>query len=325
MTEIDGQSARVSSHDRRTALIVVGVLLIVLGCGAGLMVPLVLLGQVLAGQVQGVEPTPMRMLAPGLASYAGLAVAFVWLGIGSIRCRRWARSLVLVIAWVWLFSGIIGTAATAMLLPGTLAHPPGGGPPLPAGAYLAVMIFALVFVTVLMVVLPGGLVLFFSSRQVRATCEARDPVPRWTDACPLPVLGISLMLGFGAVSAPLVLPMYRGVVPFFGWYVDGLAGVAITLLTAAAAAWAARETYRVRVAGWWVALAFLAFWMLSTTVTVARGGLVAMYERMGFPEAELEMVRQVPILQHPALWLLLLACWLPVLLYLLWARKLFRS
>jgi len=34
--------------------------------------------------------------------YALLAVLFVWLGIGSIMARRWARALVLVSSWFWL-------------------------------------------------------------------------------------------------------------------------------------------------------------------------------------------------------------------------------
>jgi len=70
---------------------------------------------------------------------------------------------------------------------------------MPEAARTVAMIVALGFMGLLFIVLPGGLILVYQSRHTKATCEARDPVPRWTDACPLPVLALSLMLGFGVV------------------------------------------------------------------------------------------------------------------------------
>src|SRR5271156_3567557 len=94
-------------HDRKTGLIIFGVLLILLGCGAGMLVPLMLLGAMLPVHAAGVEPTPIRLLLPGVFVYLLLAVAFIWLGIGSLLCRRWARALALIIAWTWLLSGLM--------------------------------------------------------------------------------------------------------------------------------------------------------------------------------------------------------------------------
>ena len=61
---------------------------------------------------------------------------------------------------------------------------------------------------------------FYNSRHVKATCERRDPATRWTDACPLPVLGFCLWLLLG-VPMLLIMPLAgHGVMPFFGIFLS---------------------------------------------------------------------------------------------------------
>jgi hypothetical protein len=75
--------------DRRTALMIFGVLEILLGCFCVFMIPLLFLGQAMQRGVTGAPPG-YRILLPAAAAYATLAVVFIWLGIGSILARRWA-------------------------------------------------------------------------------------------------------------------------------------------------------------------------------------------------------------------------------------------
>ncbi len=80
----------VSSYkDRRTALLVVGILEIVLGLGGWLLTALMLWGVTMAAQ-QGMR---MVSMVPGLLTYAVGGAIFIVMGIGSIRLRRWARAL----------------------------------------------------------------------------------------------------------------------------------------------------------------------------------------------------------------------------------------
>ena len=72
------------------------------------------------------------------------------------------------------------------------------------------MVIALLFLGVFFVILPAVWIFFYKSRQVKATCEARDPVARWTDACPLPVLALCLWFLFFRLG--LVLQVYGGFV-----------------------------------------------------------------------------------------------------------------
>ncbi|MCX6997323.1 MAG: hypothetical protein NTV49_09595, partial [Kiritimatiellaeota bacterium] len=130
-------------QDRRTGLMVSGILVIVLGGLIALMIPFMLLGQLMAGHVPGVEPLPLRFMLPAVCIYLELAVAFIWLGIGAVLCRRWARALLLVFSWMWLIGGLAGVVAAAFVLPQIFDHPQPGMPPLPAAARIMIMLFTL--------------------------------------------------------------------------------------------------------------------------------------------------------------------------------------
>jgi hypothetical protein len=314
--------------DRSTGLMVFGILVIIVGCLLGLMVPFMLLGQLMAGRVPGVEPTPLRLILPAIGMYLGMAVAFIWLGIGSLRCRRWARALLLITSWIWLIGGLAGVVAVACILPqvfsGTMPGTPPGTPPMPAAFRIVFTVVMVGICSVIYVIIPGALVFFYGSRHVKATCEARDPVPRWTDACPLPVLAISLMLGMGAAMMPLMVWTYR-VVPCFGTYLSGAPAVALLLVTAVIYAYGARAAYKLNIAGWWIALVGFALWILSATVTFARIGLLPMYELMDFPKAQLDMMRQMGFLNSPWLAALMVLWWLPFLGFVVYTKKFFKK
>ncbi len=314
--------------DRRTGLLVFGILEIILGCLLALMVPLMVLGQLLAGQLPGAEPTPLRMLLPAVLMYVGMAAAFIWLGIGSVRCRRWARALLLIISWMWLVGGIAGTLAVGFILPqmfsGGMPGTPPGTPAMPAAARAVLTVIMLGFCAVFYVILPAVLVFFYRSPHVKATCEARDPVPRWTDACPLPVLAVSLILGLGAAMMPLMIVIYRCVIPCFGTYLNGAPAAVALLVLLVAYAYAARATYQLKVAGWWIAVLGFGVSVLSAAVTFARVGLLPMYELMDVPKAQIDMMRQMGFLNSPWLWVLILACWLPFWGFVVYTKKFFR-
>ena len=324
MTDIAVAVPPAGFKDRRTGLMVFGILVIVLGCFVALMVPFMLLGQLMAGRVPGGEAMPLRFLMPVLVMYLGLAVAFIWLGIGSVQCRRWARALLLIISWIWLLGGCVGFVAMAVILPQVFAHPAAGTPAIPAAVRIVVTLFTLAFCTVIYIVIPGALVFFYRSPHVKATCAARDPVPRWTDACPLPALAVSLMLGLGAVMMALMPLFYLSVVPCFGAYLTGAPAAALLLLTAAVYAFGARAVYRLHLAGWWIALLGYGLWMLSALVTFARIGILPMYELMAFPKAQLDMFRQMGFLNSPWLLVMMLVCWLPFLGFLVYTKKYFK-
>jgi len=310
--------------DRRTGLLVFGILEILLGALAALLIPLMIFGQVMAAHVNHESP-PLRQIIPGVVFYGIVAAVLIGLGIGSCKTRRWARALSLIVTWSWLAMGVIMMVAMAFFLPSILkaaSQPQGQG--LPESARLVVMLVIMIFMGILSVVVPGILVFFYQSRHVRATCEAHDLSPCWTDACPLPILALSLWLGFGALTM-LTLPLStNGVLPVFGRLLSGVSGSLCCVGLAALWAYFAWAVYRLRVVGWWLVLASLCVTMASAWVTFSQIDLLEMYRVMGYPERQIEMLKQFSFIQGHSLAYLSVAGAIPMLACLLFVKRYFR-
>jgi hypothetical protein len=175
--------------DRKTGLVVFGILQIILGGLCALIVPFMVIGMI-ASAARGDSSAPpinTSMMIPGILFYVLVAVWFIWMGIGSIKARRWARALILVSSWLWLICGICGLVFMLLLMPQMYDRMGQSGQMPPEMA--AVMKYVMMgFMTVFYVIIPAVLVLFYGSKNVKATCEFRDSQVRWTDKCPLPVL-----------------------------------------------------------------------------------------------------------------------------------------
>ena len=288
--------------DRTTGLTLFGVATILLGGLCALLIPLMVAGQATAAKTTGIPPNyQSAAFAAGL--YGMMAVVMVWLGYGSIMARRWARTLLLILAGSWLLMGVISMAFMVITIPivmeSILANQPAGQPQLPPGVMPLVMGLVFLIMGVIFIVLPGIWVLFYRSRHVKATCEARDPVERWTDRCPVPVLTISVWL---AISVPMLLLMpvaYRGVMPFFGVYLSGLPGSLFYLASAVVTAYSGWAVYRLDPKGWWVTLLSFTLMLISGVVTYLRQDMTEMYRLMGFPEQQLEQMRAMGKISQP--------------------------
>src|SRR6185436_4597752 len=108
--------------------------------------------------------------------YLLTGVAFVWLGVGSILMRRWARALILVLSSWWLVCGVLALAIMPMVLTSVLKGAATESSPGENVPIRFVMVFVLALLGAFFVVLPGVLLLFFGSKNVKMTVEARDPV-----------------------------------------------------------------------------------------------------------------------------------------------------
>jgi hypothetical protein len=313
----------VDHKDRRVGLLVFGILEILLGLMCVLMAGVMVLGQVMLSRTPGTFDS--RMILPAVFVYLGLAAVFVSLGIGSIRCRRWARALLLILAWPWLCVGVISVPVMGFVMPGMLAHSQvNGGPGLPHGALVVIVVFQLLFMTVLMVAIPGALAWFYGSRHVKATCQTLDPVRRWTDACPLPVLGIACFLWLGSISMLIYPFIYGGVLPVFGTVVTGVPGMLLAFVLAAVWLWLGVTCYHSKITGWWALLIVLLLFVISNFITFMRVDIMDLYRRMGLPETQLEIIRRQGwisntfMLWNSVVWVV------PMLAYLFWAKRFFR-
>jgi len=315
-------------YDRSTGLVVFGILTIAMGCLCALLVPLMFVGVALSAGTPGGQ-IPMSSLIPGACMYAFLAVALIWLGIGSIRARRWARALLLILSWTWLGIGLIAVIMMAFLLPTMLANMPlptvrAGQPQVRQAALEIGMAIGFLIDGVILVVVPAIWTFFYSSRHVRFTCEWRDPLPCWTDTCPLPVLGLCLWLLFSAVMM-LILPLtMHGVMPFFGMFITGFPSVIFCLANAALWVFAAGLLYQLDSRGWWLILVVFSLYMISSLLTFARHDIIELYRLMDYPQAQIDQIQKLGMFKGNFMIWMMVAFMLPILGYLLFIKKYFR-
>jgi hypothetical protein len=307
-------------RDRSLGLVVFGVIEILIGAFCALLVPLSLLARwVSNGEAGG--STNLGSTAPLLVIYAVVAALFVWLGVGSIRARRWACDLMLAISRVWLLTGVCTVVIAGFLLPG-LVQGLGVTADLPPAALLVATAVTLAVVGVVYVLLPGAFVLFYRSPDIVATCWARDPRPQFTDDCPSRVLTLSVVWGMAAISV-LAMPAYDWAFPLFGRLLLGAAGAVPWLGVLAVCAALAWGSCRRRPWAWWGAVAATVAAALSTVLTSIRVSPAAVVRALPIAEDQMRVLASIP---WPGVWVISLgwiAVWGSMLVYLLTMRSFF--
>ena len=319
-------------RDRGTGLVIFGVAQIILGLLAALMVPLVALGAFMSRLSPGGTMRPGQFLS-GVATYGFIAAGLLGLGIGSVQMKRWARALTLVTSWYWLIMGALVTVLLTAVLPVTmrtaLATMKQSGPNAPSPemstAVMAVMLtLIIIFMAFFLVVVPIAFVAFYSRKDVAETCRHRDPVERWTDRTPLPVLFASVVLFTGAMYL-LLTGLSTPLFPFFGRYLTGVAGAVCFLAMAALDLYLAIALFRLQAAAWWIAVSTLAIRLFSMALTYAKADMMTAYSKMGMSNAQLQMMNSSPMLRgHVLLWWSLLSM-VFFFGYLLWLKRYFKS
>jgi hypothetical protein len=274
--------------DRHTGLIVFGILEIIIGLFAGLMTLMMVVGFVAGANTPGAPP--MRMMVPIGIMYLGIAALFITLGVGSTMARRWARAMSLVVSWWWLVIGVLGCIALVLVLPRMFDT-------LPAeqAAVKPVMIGCLsVFFGLFFILLPAGFILFYRGPNVKATVEARDPVPRWTDGVPLPLLAFSVWMIGGAVITLFGSFMYPSF-PVGRWMLRGAAVPALMLVIVLLMLFIGFGMLRRKASAWWAAVGLTVLGAAWGGVFVSGTDLTAWYREIGMAvdPSQLEMMQKM--------------------------------
>jgi hypothetical protein len=331
MSEYDPVQAAAGEayYDRSTGLMVFGVMTIALGALAALLAVVTVLSLAMATLVPNAQVTPAAVL-PGICIYVGAAVVLIWLGIGSIKARRWARALLLIMSWSWLIVGVFDIGIMAFILPKVLSNlPMPQGPdhtpiPVQPGVVTTIVIVTMLFMGIFMVVLPGVWLFFYSSRHVKLTCEWRDPVVRWTDLCPLPVLGLCLWLAFTAFTMLVMNAMPYLAAPFFGMLVSGIAARAVYAVMGLIWFGAAWLMYRLDSRGWWLALAGCLAFTISAMLTYSQHDIMEMYRLMHYPEEQLAQIEKTGLLKGNMMMWFTPLFMLPLIGYMAFIKKYLR-
>jgi len=323
MTDLTETGPIPEANYKKTGLVIFGILQIILGAISVLVVPLMILGAIVGKSHggSGMEQISIGQMIPGAAMYLIMGVWLVWMGIGSIMARRWARALILVSSWVWLIGGLNGIIFMLLLMPGVfnqIGNSENMTPEMIAIGKIAIFAFA----SFVFLVIPGVLLLFYSRKKVRLACENLDLLVRWTDKRPLPVLGLTIIFAVAAFSM-LSTSFYGWVMPFFGVILSGVEGAVVALVGLAVLAYLAWGSYKLKIKAWWLALIVFIASALSLAITFSRVGLMDFYEKMNFPAQQLEMARQV-FAQRETTFFIYSALWfIAILGYLLYTKRYF--
>lgn len=310
--------------DKKTSLMVCGILQILLGSFCLMAVPMMIFGMIaskVSGQ-DGGQAVNIKMMIPSVLVYLALGAWLIVMGIGSIKARRWARSLILVVSWFWLICGVCGLIFMLQIIPKMFGQMPEGSE---VGARFQIVMKVVMFgfMTFFYIVIPGVFVLCYKGRDVKATCEYRNRQPCWTDKCPLPVLSFSVMCTIWAVSM-LSMIFCGGVIPFFGVILSGVSGSIVTLVLASLLGYAAWGMYKLDIRAWWCGLLVTVCWFISVLITFSSTNIGVYYEKMGFPAEQVETMSQ----QFGALWgstmSVFMGLWvIAIVVYLMYIRKYF--
>ena len=318
-------------RDRGTGLMIFGVIQIILGLLAALMVPLVALAAFMSRIAPGGAMRPGQFVS-AVASYAFIAVALIGLGIGSVQMKRWGRALTLVTSWYWLIVGSLATVLMTAVLPVTMkgalaqAQQNAADTPSPEITTGVMAVIITVMITILaffLVLVPIAFVVFYGRKDVELTCRHRDPVDRWTDRSPLPVLGASVAF-FSASLYNLLVGLTTPMLPFFGHYLTGIPAAGCLVALAALDLYLAIALFRLRSSGWWIAVLAAPVRMLAVAFSYSSAGLMQAYSKMGWSDAQMNMLRSSPLLRSRVfLW------WGVILMllffgYLLWLKRYFK-
>lgn len=224
------------SAPRPAGLMAFGILQVILG----ILVIALVLGISATHEIaqQRGAPASGAALASAVVVYGVAAIHLVSAGIGSIRARRWARSLAMVVSAIWAVAGVV-TALMVLIVAPRLT--PGGG-----------TIRPLVITLVAGVILPLILFLYYRRPEVREACERADATVRWTDRVPAPVLAVVLVLAFAAIAllANLASPSFV----VLGREVTGAPAALTMFAFAALSALLAFQAYRLMESAWWTLL-----------------------------------------------------------------------
>jgi len=290
---------------RRGWLIAFGIAEILIGCSFLLMLGMMAL--VFYGPVAARMPAEARPAGPfstpllmgfAVAQYGVMAAIFFTAGIGSLRCRNWARILMLVVSSLWLAIGVISTVVMAIMFPIIMRQQ---GATIPPGIEHAAIVGMIVIMASLGIVLPAIFLIFYTRKNVKATCLARNAAQAPADEAagastsglpvPLAILG-----GWEALSALSVFAaLFMRMVMMFGVVLHGAAAVLVLLAYSVLSGAAAWLIFRRKVLGWTLALFKTGFWTVSLIVSCFHVPDMGQAMRdIGYDANALQIYEQVP-------------------------------
>lgn len=316
MTEVvtaSTTSPAAPAGDRSAGLILFGVLQLGVGAICAMIALAVAAAMSTTPPAAGTLPAT-GALAPTLVVYAIAAGYFVSVGVGSIRRRRWARALSAAVGALWLVFGVASAIVAFLAIPKLLVM-------VPRAQEKAFITGMAAFAIIFFIALPLAIFLFYKSDRTRETCELRDPRIRWTDRVPVPVLALTILLGFTAIS--LLISLTNPIVPMMGTVLTGGPAAITMLALAGLCAFLTVQLYRLKESAWWTLVLLQVIGGIIGAVTMARMDVNEVYRSAGLLTPQVQAMHLEELYRNPLLWVLMVGAWIAYFAFLLAIRKYF--
>jgi hypothetical protein len=221
------------------------------------------------------------LIACQIIGYYLIAILFIPLGWGHLKKRRWARTLSLVSLWFWF---VVGLPVIILFLPFFMSK----------GIFLGnITVTIFLFLGILYFLIPGLLIWFYHSKNVRLTFETKDPEVYWTEKLPSSILVLCFLFVFYVIALHMSI-FFKCIFPLFGnflFYFPGMLLIEISIIGLICLIWG---TLKLRIWAWWGALVYFSLLTISSLMTFSKFSFSDIYLRMNFPEKELEFFQKLP-------------------------------
>jgi hypothetical protein len=221
-------------------------------------------------------------IAAQIVGYYLIAMVAIPLGYGHLKRLRSARTLSLTLLGFWLVAGIPLLVAFLFVLVTS------------KGLSLLTGIVTIVSLALSYAVVPGLLIRFYRSRNVRLTFEARDSKPSWIEKIPVPVLVVCSIFVF-TIAVLHILILFNGVFPLFHVLIFELPGIALIALSIMVFVGLIWGLVRLKGWAWWGSLLYWGFLSFSSIAALSRSTLAAILSQMRFAPLEMEALGGIPL------------------------------
>ena len=276
-------------RDRRPILIAVGVLLLGLGAFCLILGPLEMYtfsffseGGRFAYPGFGFGSFMFGNMVCQVTGYYVIGALAIMLGYGHVRMRRWARPFAETLLWSWLVLGVPLTIVFLFML-------------LSIKELTLVVAIAIIAVLALSYpIVPVALLRFYRGSHVRRTFESWDAAICQVEFVPMPALVLVFLYSFYMLTLHIPI-LFNGLVPLFGSWLTGMAGVAILDLLMVCLGILIWGTLEQKAWAWWGAILYFGLLLLSTTITLVGTTYADLLVMARFPAYEIEFLDGIPM------------------------------
>jgi hypothetical protein len=219
-------------------------------------------------------------IACQIVGYYLIAALFIPLGYGHLKVRRWARTLSLTLLWFWLVVGVPLIVVFFFILAGSKE------------LSLAAALIVVICLGLSYTIVPGLLIWFYRSRNVKLTFETKDPKPYWMEGLPLPVLVLCSLFLLYAIALHIPI-LFNGIFPLLGVWLSGMQGILlidVLIICLLCLMWG---TLRLKIWAWWGSLVYFGL-MTFSILTLSKSSFSDILSKMRFPPTEIEILQGLP-------------------------------